>query len=97
MSYCAGCRCGSDPTLLWLWLWPAATAPIGLLAWEAPYTTGAALKRHTHTHTHTHTHERKKENWSSHCGSAETNLTSIHVGAGSIPGLTHWVKDLELL
>ena len=31
-----------DPALLWYW--PAATAPIGPLAWEPPYTLGAALK-----------------------------------------------------
>jgi len=38
----AGCRCGSDHVLLWLWCRPAATAPIRPLAWEPPYATGAA-------------------------------------------------------
>ena len=44
-SYGAGCRHGSDPTVLWLWRRPAATAPTGPLAWELPYAADAALKR----------------------------------------------------
>ena len=40
-----GCRCSSDPELLWLWCRPAAAAPIGPLAWEPPYATGVALKK----------------------------------------------------
>ena len=39
-----GCRCGSDPALLWLWCRPAGAAPIGPLAWDPPYTTHVALK-----------------------------------------------------
>ena len=41
---CVGRRHGSDPALLWVWCRPAAIAPIGPLAWEAPYAVGAALK-----------------------------------------------------
>ena len=39
----------------------------------------------------------KKKFVSSHCGSVETNQTSILEGAGLTPGLTQWVGDLALL
>ena len=45
MSCGVDCRRGSDPELLWLWCSLAATAPIGRLAWEPPYTTGVALEK----------------------------------------------------
>ena len=66
MSYGEGCRCGSDPMLLWLWRRPAA--PVGPLAWELPYAIRLALESkkkksyhifacaHVYTHTHTHTY-----------------------------------------
>ena len=44
MSCGVVCRCGSDPALLWLWDWLAAAALIGPLAWEPPYSSGAAQK-----------------------------------------------------
>ena len=33
---------------------------------------------------------------STYCGSAETNLTSIHEDVGLIPGLAQWVDDPAL-
>ena len=45
MSCGVGRRRGWDLALLWLWHRLVATAPIGPLAWEAPYAAGAALKR----------------------------------------------------
>ena len=38
-------RCGLDPSLLWLWHRPAATAPIQPQALELPYALGPALKK----------------------------------------------------
>ena len=39
--------CGVASDLAWLWLWRGlvATAPIGPLAWEPPYTVGVALEK----------------------------------------------------
>ena len=44
MSCGVGHKCGSGPTLLWLWCGPAAVALIRPLAWELPYAVGVALK-----------------------------------------------------
>ena len=51
MSCGVGRRHGSDPSLLWLWCRPAATAPIEPLAWEPPYAAEAAQEIATTTTT----------------------------------------------
>ena len=45
MSCGVGHRHSSDPTLLWPWHRPVATALIGPLAWEPPYATGGVPKK----------------------------------------------------
>ena len=49
MSCGVGHRHGWGPALLWLRHRPAATVPIGCLAWEPPYTESAALKKNQKT------------------------------------------------
>ena len=48
-SIVVGCgiilKCGLDPTLLWLWYRPGATALIRPLSWELPCAKGVHLKR----------------------------------------------------
>ena len=59
-----GCRCGSDPALLWLWCGLEAMALIRPLAWEPPYAARATqemAKRHTHKHTQKKKKEKEKE------------------------------------
>ena len=89
MSCGVGHRRSLDLVLLWLWCRLAAKAPIQPLAWEPPYASGSALKRQKT--------KKKVMCWSSHCGSVETNLTSIDENTGWIPGLAQWVKDMALL
>ena len=45
MSCGGGHRRGLEPTLLWLWHRPGATAPIRPLAWEPPYAADVALEK----------------------------------------------------
>ena len=45
MSCGGGRRRGLDPTLLWLWRRPVATAPIRPLAWKPPCAVEAALEK----------------------------------------------------
>ena len=67
--------------LVWLWRRPVTTAPNQPLAWELPYTCST---------------KKKVKLGVPFMAQWLTNPASIHEEVGSIPGLTHWVKDLEL-
>ena len=74
MSCGVGCRLGSDPALLWLWL--AATAPVQSLAWERPHAMGGRRERKEERKKESERkreerreEEGRKEIRSSHCGS----------------------------
>ena len=54
-----GCRCSSDPALLWLWCRSEAAAPIPPLAWEPPCAAGVALKKQTKIPEAPRTHSRQ--------------------------------------
>ena len=56
----AGCRHSLDT--MWLWCRPAAIALIEPLAWEPPYTMGAALKKTKDTHTKKNKNKQELEN-----------------------------------
>ena len=62
MSCGVGCRCGSDPALLWLWRRPAAEAPTGPPTWEYPHAAGAAQEIATITTTTKKRKDKKKGN-----------------------------------
>ena len=60
MSCGVGHKRSSDPTLLWLWHKPLATALVRPLAWEPPYAAGAALEMAKKSQKEKKKKERKK-------------------------------------
>ena len=70
MNCGVGCRRGLHLAWPWLWCRLAAVALIGPLAWEPPYTAGAALKKTKNKessflegHIHRHTKNEKRNTW----------------------------------
>ena len=80
-----------DPTLLWLWHRPEATALTGPLAWKSPYAAGVALKRQKNKQTKQNSSIRR-----SYCGAIGLAVTLEHWDTGSLPSPAQWVKNLAL-
>ena len=75
-----------------LWFCPLPGTPLTTKG----HTMGAALLHAHHLNQpglRFHLHIKKTKIGSSHHGAEETNSTRNHEVAGSIPGLTQWVKD----
>ena len=93
--------------LVLLWSRPAAAVPIQPLAQELTYAAIAAVKRKKEKkifckNVYTNCIENKNcpQNISTGApivAEQAMNPTSVHEFAGSIPGLTQWVKDSALL
>ena len=66
-----GCRCGSDPKLLWPWLWLEARSLIQPLPWELPYAAVTALKSKKK--------KKRKEKRKINFVSKPRNLSLLHV------------------
>ena len=72
-----------DLELWWLWLWPAAAAPIRPLAWELPYAAGVALKK-AKDKNKTKRKKKEKTNKQTNKQKKQANKTDKLEGKGSI-------------
>ena len=91
MSCSVGHRCGSDPSLLWLWPRPVAMAPIRPLPWKPPYAEGVAqengkkTKKKSHPVAAFHSQMRKEEAKAQEDEARDPRSFGYHLGKQSHP------------